>query len=151
MCAAGCPLHLLLLHHALADQQYDPEGQAIATRRGAHEPLSINDFGRVGSSPEIYLPIPLKKSLIQPNDKWLLQMPSPNTSSQRNAAKLVGTRVATKAFDGHIADALPIAIYPRLFEYLKGRRLYLWLSVFCYLADPPRIRPAAPTRSSPLP
>ena len=63
MCAAGCPLHLLLLHHALADQQYDPEGQAIAPQRGAHEPLSIDDFGRVGSSPEIYLPIPLKKSL----------------------------------------------------------------------------------------
>jgi hypothetical protein len=51
MCAAGCPLHLLLLHHALADQQYDPEGQAITTRRGAHEPsdrsVPANLNGRV--------------------------------------------------------------------------------------------------------
>lgn len=62
---------------------------------------------------------------------------------QRNAAKLVGTRVATKAFEGHIADALPIAIYPRLFEYPKGRRRYPWLLVFSCLADPARIRPAA--------
>jgi hypothetical protein len=47
--------------HLLIDNQYDPEGQAIAPQRGAHEPLSIDDFGRVGSSPEIYLPIPLKE------------------------------------------------------------------------------------------
>ena len=61
------------------------------------------------------------------------------------------TRVVTKAFEGHIADALPIAIYPRLFEYPKGRRLYPWLLVFSCLADPARIRSAALTRSSPLP
>jgi len=76
-----------------------------------------NRFTLIGQSPLDRLFDPPANAVAE----YIVATEMPQNSSER--ARL------PKAFDGHIGDALPIAIYPRLFEYGPWGAMEQWMQL----------------------